>query len=91
MLSVLNAFTQKDSVTVSFYVEPYYSDHNQIYSDGRNHEIVVPLYSYNRKSEFNLNLGLIRLKYKNSDIKRLLSNSSIIQKIINSIQKSAIL
>lgn len=31
------------------------------------------------------------LKYKNSDIKRLLSNSSIIQKIINSIQKSAIL
>ena len=31
------------------------------------------------------------LKYKNSDIKRLLSNSSIIQKIINAIQKSAIL
>ena len=31
------------------------------------------------------------LKYKNSDIKRLLSNSSIIQKIINTIQKSAIL
>jgi hypothetical protein len=31
------------------------------------------------------------LKYKNLDIKRLLSNSSIIQKIINAIQKSAIL
>ena len=69
MLSVLNAFAQKDSVTVSLYVEPYYSGHSQIYSDGKNHDCVVPIYSYSRKSEFNLNLGLIRLKYKNSDVR----------------------
>ena len=69
LLSVINSFAQKDSVSVSFYVEPYYSGHSQAYSYGQNHDVEVPIYSYSRESEFNLNLGLIRLKYKNSDVR----------------------
>lgn len=57
---------QKDSIEVSFHVEPYYSDQMDKNALHRRPEF---MYSYNKDNEFNINLALAKLKFKSNGIR----------------------
>ena len=58
-----NVIGQKDSLQISFYVEPYYSIE---LGDNTDHNRHAPIYCYNRQNEVDINLGLIQFAFKNN-------------------------
>jgi hypothetical protein len=66
LFTFLSSFAQKDSLQISFHVEPYYSNQMDNNAQHRRPEF---MYSYNRDNEFNINLGLARLKYKSNNVR----------------------